>query len=316
MFTKWERMDPENGKYMWDFTVIEGILSNPVYIGTVASQKFFYKFKIGTLGEKKPEDWIAVEDMHEPIIDKAVFETVQEKRNGRRSARVGADNISLFAGLIRCKECGKALTIRYTHAKKSIAIYGCVTYNKFGKTHCTQHRVEYDELYSIVLGEIRALAREALADEEGMIRRLAKEVEKRETSNKKVDEIQLAKDMERIDALTKIITKLYEDMIAGRINEDNFNLMLAKAQKEQDALKEKVKAQKQEKTSSDTAEQTNREWLKLIKKYKDLDTLTPELLNRLIKSIEVSEEIHEDGTRDVSLEIHFNVKNIDNLASA
>ena len=131
-----------------------------------------------------------------------------------------------------------------------------------------------------------------------------------------MDEIQLAKDMERIDALTKIITKLYEDMIAGRINEDNFNLMLAKAQKEQDALKEKVKAQKQEKTSSDTAEQTNREWLKLIKKYKDLDTLTPELLNRLIKSIEVSEEIHEDGTRDVSLEIHFNVKNIDNLASA
>ena len=199
VFTKWERMDPENGKYMWDFAVIEGILSNPVYIGTIASQKFFYKFKIGTLGEKKPEDWIAVEDMHEPIIDKAVFETVQEKRNGRRSARVGADNISLFAGCI---------------------------------------------------------------------------------------------------------------------SEDNFNLMLSKAQKEQDALKEKVKAQKQEKSSSDTAEQTNREWFKLIKKYKDLDTLTPELLNRLIKCIDVSEEIREDGTRDVSLEIHFNVKNIDTLASA
>ena len=316
VFTKWELKDPENGRFMWDFTVIDGILENPVYIGTIASQKYFYKFKLGTLGEKSPDDWIIVEDMHEPIIDKATFEAVQEKRDGRRKRRQGDGNYSLFAGLIKCKECGKALTIRYTNAKYPIQIYSCVTYNKFGKGHCTQHRVEFDELYSIVLGEIRALARAALRDEETMICKLTEAAEKKEASAKKTDEIQLAKDKERINALEKIITKLYEDMIAGRINEDNFNLMLDKAQKEQDELKKKIKAQEQTFTESQTVEQRNRDWINLIKKYSELETLTPELLNRLIKEIVVSENILEDGTRDVSLEIHFNVKPIETQASA
>ena len=59
--TKWEKKDPENGKYIWDFSVIKDILQNPVYIGAIASQKKDYRFKIGTIGEKKPEDWIVVE---------------------------------------------------------------------------------------------------------------------------------------------------------------------------------------------------------------------------------------------------------------
>ena len=62
---------PENGRYMWDFSVIKDLLMNPVYTGAIASQKKDYRFKIGTIGEKKPEDWIVVEGQHEPLIDSA-----------------------------------------------------------------------------------------------------------------------------------------------------------------------------------------------------------------------------------------------------
>ena len=65
--TKWEKKDPENGRYMWDFSVIKDILMNPVYTGAIASQKKDYRFKIGTIGEKKPQDWIVVEERHEPV---------------------------------------------------------------------------------------------------------------------------------------------------------------------------------------------------------------------------------------------------------
>ena len=68
--TKWEKKDPENGRYMWDFSVIKDLLMNPVYTGAIASQKKDYRFKIGTIGEKKPEDWIVVEGQHEPLIDR------------------------------------------------------------------------------------------------------------------------------------------------------------------------------------------------------------------------------------------------------
>ena len=49
--TKWEKKDPENGRYMWDFSVIKDLLMNPVYTGAIASQKKDYRFKIGTIGE-------------------------------------------------------------------------------------------------------------------------------------------------------------------------------------------------------------------------------------------------------------------------
>ena len=51
--TKWEKKDPENGRYMWDFSVIKDLLMNPVYTGAIASQKKDYRFKIGTIGEAR-----------------------------------------------------------------------------------------------------------------------------------------------------------------------------------------------------------------------------------------------------------------------
>ena len=50
-----------------------------VYTGAIASQKKDYRFKIGTIGEKKPEDWIVVEGQHEPLIDRMSFDIVQNK---------------------------------------------------------------------------------------------------------------------------------------------------------------------------------------------------------------------------------------------
>ena len=104
-----------------------------------------------------------VEGQHEPLIDRMSFDIVQNKLKSRQ--RPGQTNeISLFAGLIKCGECGKSLTIRYTNAKHPQQIYSCKTYNAFGKNHCTQHRIDYDTLCSHVLRKIRECARAALMD--------------------------------------------------------------------------------------------------------------------------------------------------------
>ena len=57
---------------------------NPVYTGAIASQKKDYRFKIGTIGEKKPQDWIVVEEQHEPLIDRKSFDIVQNKLKSRQ----------------------------------------------------------------------------------------------------------------------------------------------------------------------------------------------------------------------------------------
>lgn len=79
------------------------MLINPVYIGAMASQKRNYRFKVGAINEKKPDDCILVENTHDAIVDKATFGIVQNKIKNRKRD-ISDKQPSLFAGLIKCSE--------------------------------------------------------------------------------------------------------------------------------------------------------------------------------------------------------------------
>lgn len=308
-YTKWEIKDPENGKYIWDFGIIERILQNPVYYGAIASQKADYRFKMGVIRKKKAHEWIIVENQHEPIIDRQTFDIVQTKIKKRQHPR-DTDNFSLFSGLIKCGECGKALTIRKTNAKYPKDIYSCVTYNKFGKEHCTQHRVDYDVLYQLVLDRIRLLAKAALADEKSVEMRLESSYAQQARVEQEASSFAVAKAQDRIQVLDRMISRLYEDMIAGRVNEANFETLLNNAQREQTTLKEQIEAAQNKGAEEEQKIQDAKAWTELIKEYADITELDSETLNRLIKEIIVHEAIDEEKNRNITIEIHFNFKAI------
>ena len=310
-FTKWELKDPENGRYMWDCGVIQDILKNPVYIGVIASQKFDYKFKLGVIGAKPEDEWIWVDDMHDPLVTREMFDLVQYKVKSRKRTIEGQP--SLFQGLVKCAECGASLTLRMTsHVKHPQPIYCCHTYNKFGSKHCSQHRIDEAELNEIVLTELRSLAKLALEDEDLVIERLtnACEADKEE----EIEELtrQIAKDEERLAALDKIVMKLYEDMIAERINSTNFDIMMNKTQREQEELKMRVKEAKQTLGEAPDQIYDKKTWLDLIRSYADVTELDRDMLNRLIKVIYVHEEVDPNITRsrerNRTVEIHFNLR--------
>lgn len=308
-YTRWERLDPENGRYVWDESVLKDMLVNPIYYGAVASQKVNYRFKLGVINEKKPKDWIIVENMHEPIVDKKTFDIVQHKIESRKCTR-GDGTYSLFAGLIKCGECGKALTIRSTHAKHPIDIYACVTYNRHGKNHCTQHRVPFEELYDICLTEIRELARKTVdADELEQYLQQACQAEQKEQLAIKQKEVTKAKD--RLETIDRLISKLYEDLLAGKITEEIFDNMMAKATAEQGELKEQIRLSAEESLVEQEVGEDAAKWTEMISQYTDIKELDAEMLNRLIKQIVVHESIDEDGTRNITLEIHYNFRPVD-----
>ena len=307
--TKWEKKDPENGRFIWDFSVIKDLLMNPVYAGAIASQKKDYRFKLGTIREKKPQDWIVVERRHEPIIDRRSFDLVQSKLQSRHRPRQNGET-SLFAGLIKCGECGKSLTIRTTHAKHPQQIYACKTYGAFGKNHCTQHRVEYSTLYRLVLNKIRECARAVLMDGEAVAGKLTDTCEAEQKGQREALERALAKDTERMDVLEKMMLRLYEDMMAGRISEANFNLILEKTQKEQAEVKARVEDARKKLSDEARIESDAKQWVDAIQEYADITELDAATLNRLIKEIVVHEHIDSEQTRHISIEIHFNLKPI------
>ena len=243
----------------------------------------------------------------EPLVDRKTFDIVQRKLKSRQRPRQTGE-ISLFAGLIKCGECGKSLTIRYTNEKHPKQIYSCKTYNAYGKQHCSQHRVEYDTLYRLVLNKIRECARAALMDGEAVAGKLSDTCEAEQKGQREALERSLAKDEERIDVLEKMVLRLYEDMVAGRISEANFNLLMEKTQKEQAELKARVEEGRKKLADEIRLAYDARQWVEAIQEYADITELDAATLNRLIKEIVVHESIDSDKTRHISIEIHFNLK--------
>ena len=262
---------------------------------------------MGWLGDKKPEEWIIVEGMHEPIIDRETFDLVQEKVKSRK--RPTSDGkFSLFAGLLKCGQCGSTMRVRLTNQKERIRIYSCSKYARYGVKHCTQHRIDYDVLYDIVLREIRSCARHALADEHGAIEELRESSQTDAAAERSAIERSIAEGNDRLAALDRVVGKLYEDVTTGRISEDNFNRILSNSQKEQETLKGRLALAQERLSQMEKEDEENARWLEMIKEYADIQELDEVTLNRLIQKIVIHEDKDGDELRQ-TVEIFFNFSN-------
>ena len=150
----------------------------------------------------------------------------------------------------------------------------------------------------------------ALVDGEAVAGKLSDTCEAEQKGQKEALERSFAKDEERINILEKMVLRLYEDIAAGRINEQNFNLMLEKTQKEQEELKAKISEEKKKVADEIQLVNSARQWITAIQEYADIAELDAAVLNKLVKEIVVHEEIDSDKTRHISIEIHFNLKPI------
>ena len=283
------------------------MLANPVYVGAIASQKAVHRFKTGWVRDKQPDEWIVVADMHEPLVEREAFDLIQEKVKERKRPDAFG-NFSIFAGLVKCGQCGNTLNIRRANQKGNEKIYTCSRYNKYGVAHCSQHRIKYDTLYNIVLEQIQRYAREALENEDEIAGRLMRESEQDEQGERALVEKSIADDTARLAAIEKLIAKLYEDMIADRISPENFNSLLEKSQAEQKAVKNRVELNTGRLGQQEREREDNSRWIKLIREYADIRELDAATLNQLIKKIVVHEDTDGSIIRQ-TVEIHFNFTN-------
>ena len=108
-----------------------------------------------------------------------------------------------------------------------------------------------------------------------------------------------------------MVARLYEDLLAEKITESTFETMMAKTQNEQEQLKQQIQTYELGEEEEEKSAVSAKKWLDLIKEYASVTELDSEMLNRLIKQIVVNEEIAPDGTRNISLKIHYNFRPVD-----
>lgn len=102
--------EPKGDRFMWSSHTICHILRNEIYIGNIVQKKFTKDFVGGKNHLNPREDWLVTYNHHEPIIEKHIFEQVQEGRGLKRNPQCHPTHP--LVGKLVCGCCKKNLRYR------------------------------------------------------------------------------------------------------------------------------------------------------------------------------------------------------------
>lgn len=253
----------------WTYSTIHRILSNEMYIGKMVQNRTVRKTVRGRATKLEKEQWIVVEDRHEPIIDKDVWEVTQNLLKKRTRQLTFESEVGLFSGFIRCGDCGRAFA---KIKRNGVIYYVCGSYKRYSKNVCSSHEVREDMLERLLLDRLNE---ELTKVDEIVIPELS--IRKR-----KADKQPYLIRMEKIHKLKK---ELYEDYKEGLIDKKEYASYKEDYQREEELIQGQLHALEDQ----NTAEQEKNEWIENLKKYKKLERLDRETLGCVLDSITVSE---------------------------
>lgn len=298
---------PEEKRYVWSQAYLKNILKDETYIGnTVHNRQATVSYKNKKVIRNPQEKWLRIEGTHEAIIDKDVFEMVQQQMASRRRECKNRTS-QIFSGLLKCADCGWAM--RYCARigqRNPYAHYTCGKYKDYQTRGCTTHYIRYDALYAYVLARIQHWSAKAIEDEEKLLNQLLSAGDRERNAAQKKQAAELKKAEKRKAEVDGLFAKLYEDWAAGRITEYNFNMLTAKYQAEQGELADRIEALTAELDTVKQTESDARKWIDLIQQYANPTELTAPLLNTLIEKILVHQSVKgEDGEQEQKIEIFY-----------
>lgn len=290
---------------IWDSMSIKYILDQTAYAGhTVNFQTAVKSYKTKKQIRLPKEDWIIYRNTQEPIIDEKTFETVQQMRKVKR-ARTKYNEPNMFSGLLYCADCGNHLTIQRVARNRKMDNFSCATYRKKKKGLCSCHRILVSDLETIVKNDLQKVCEYVFLHEKEFTDEYLSG-SKRETVKFQVKtKAELKRLSERQEEIGKIIRKLYEDNVSGRITDERFDFLAKSYEDEGNELKTKINELKNALASSVQDEKKLSKFLKVVKSYTGIEELTPEILNSFIEKIYIGETEKYDGRKMQEVEIIY-----------
>ena len=295
-------------EFDWHVTSIRAILNNEVYLGKLVYGKQRNKSMKSKEKVRNPkEDWIVVENCHEPIITQELWDTVHKILNAKhRPAKAG--EVQMFAGLLYCSDCGHCLTYSQKQRKDGSyhGAYSCWMYKTHGKEYCASHYITFDTIYELVLIDFQRNLFQYRKNTDKFKSILSRKYQS--DSQKQAEQITLEYEQKqkRCEELDKIISRLYEDNVLGRIGDERYESMSQSYELEQVEIKKALPILKSKidelKRQSDCADN----FINVLKKYTIIDKLDAAILNELIDKIVVHhKEQAEDGRTFQQIEIYY-----------
>ena len=292
----------------WGHTTIKKILTLQEYCGDVINFKSYSKsHKMKRRIENPEENRAIFLNVHEPIIDRATWEKVQTMQKGtRRKKPTVTQEPSVFSGRLKCPECGGNLNFHFNQKNHDIKYFSCQNHNSGLRKCSATHYIRLDFLEQVVLYEVNRLAAFAYEYEhdfvKAMLGRSAKVAENDRTRKQRELNALLTRDKE----LDMLFERLYEDNVAGKIDDARFAKMSKRYEQEQGENAGKIKALRLELKKVEGQQMDMEDFLQMVRRYTHVTKITRRMVSELIDHIDVYHAEKQDGVTNQRIVIHYN----------
>ena len=275
---------------------------------SLRSEKSSFKDK---QGKKLPQDqWLVFHDKHPAIIDQATWQsandTLAKKKRTKPNEKLPEHHLT---GLLYCATCGSKMhhnrsVVKATGKRRNY--YTCKL-SKKGSAFCGEHRVRGDHVEELVLETLKLVSAYVKDYKKEFTAEVHQIFATKQADTIKFQQKRLAKCQLRHSELDKLIQRIYEDNVLGKISDSRFATLSNQYELEQhDITREIDQLQVDISTYQDTDTKAD-SFLKLASRYTEFTELTPAMLHEFVDKIEIHERA-EKRVRSTSqlIDIHLN----------
>ena len=279
------------------------------YCGDVINFKTYSKsFKNKQRFLNPEENWVVFRDRHEPIIDRESFLQVQQRleKTKRRAPKTHNGEKHLLADYLYCADCHSKLWYHTNTVNKDIHYFSCSNYKTDYRGTCpTRHYIRADAIEQVVTLELRRLAAFVQYDEKAFAELLAEKTDQDVASERKQLEAGLQRALSRSETVVRLYEKLYEDNATGKVTDEWFMQLSHRYEVERLELKGKIAGFREQIKSLDSAKKGRDLFLRTVRGFMEMQTLTAPLLQELIDHIDVYETEGKGKDRTQRVVIYY-----------
>ena len=212
----------------------------------------------------------------------------------------------MFSGFLVCADCGHNLWFHFNQKNPDIKYFNCSGYNTRRGDCPTTHYIRVDFLEQVILQEIRRLSKFAKRHEAEFSQLTMMHAQQSEADGRERKQKELTAMRNRDKELDRLFSKMYEDNIAGKLDDERFSKMSHQYTAEQKELTGKIHTLAVELDKQEAKAMTADMFIANVRKYTRAKKLTERMLNDLIERIEVHQSEKVDGIHRQELKIHYN----------
>ncbi|KJS20443.1 MAG: recombinase [Clostridiaceae bacterium BRH_c20a] len=280
---------------LWSAVAVRRILTNELYLGVLEQGKRTTpNYKVKNRVDRPKEEWVRVDNAHEPIITMELFAIVNALLLHDTRIAPKEDKVYMFSGIVACGDCKDNMIRKTVPANGKKYYYFACSSNRNDKASCTMHNISEKSFTEAVLTAMNAHIQSVLD-----VERILAYIESLPYQQEEIIKLdsQIKKAMDEVEKIQNYKLKSYESYVDQFITKEEYKAHVSRYNEKLEKAENLIQKRTCEIEDIVNNKTTINLWIQNFKQYQNIETLTRKIVVSLIKKIYV----YENG----KIDIHF-----------